>query len=59
VPHVVGPSPVPIVTSPESACEAPKLAVLSGLAHGDGPQGGAVLVAMFAGLKLQAQNQHP
>ena len=49
-PQVVGPSAVPVVTSPEVARGSPELAVLSGLAHGDGPQGGAVLLAMLSGL---------
>lgn len=51
-PHVVGLAAVPVVTSPEVARGAPELGVLSGLAHGDGPQGEAVLLAMLAGLKV-------
>jgi hypothetical protein len=49
---VVGPTSIPIVTTPEAASAAPELSVLSGLAHAEGPHGEAVLRAMVAGLDV-------
>lgn len=50
-PVVVGPSSIPVVDDAVAAGAAPELAVLSGLAHGEGPQGEAVLRAMAEGLR--------
>jgi hypothetical protein len=48
--HVVSPTVIPRLTSPQAARDAPELAVLSALAHGEGPEGQQVLGAMLAGL---------
>ena len=48
--HVAGPGVIPRLTSLAAARDAPELAVLSALAHGEGPEGQSVLHAMLAGL---------
>ena len=45
VPHVVGPSQIPRVTSVEQAIASPERAVLSALTHGRSPEGGAIAFA--------------
>ncbi len=49
-PLVLGPSIVPEVTSETEAKEETELAVLSAVAHGNGPNGLAVVLAALAGL---------
>jgi hypothetical protein len=49
-PMVFGPEGVPVVTDPEQAGRHPQLAVLSALAHGDGPDSKPVLDALLAAL---------
>lgn len=46
-PLVVGPGVLPEVTDPEVAIREPDLALLSAMAHGNGPNGFAVLIAAF------------
>ena len=46
-PLVLGPNVVPEVTDPAVAKNEPELALLSAMAHGNGPNGLAVLVAAF------------
>jgi hypothetical protein len=48
--HVAGPGVIPRLTSLADARDAPELAVLSALAHGEGLEGQGVLNAMLAGL---------
>jgi hypothetical protein len=50
-PMVFGPDRVPVLTDPEQARRNPQLAVLSALAHGDGPESVLVLDNLAAGLK--------
>lgn len=49
-PLVLGPELIPEVTDPAEAIAEPERAVLSGMAHGDGPNADAVLRALLAGL---------
>ncbi|WP_344833924.1 hypothetical protein [Nonomuraea dietziae] len=49
-PLAVGPELMPLITKPADAIAMPELAVLSALAHGAGPSGRDVLVALFASL---------
>lgn len=49
-PLVLGPELIPILTDPAEAVAEPERAVLSGMAHGDGPHSDAVLNAVLAGL---------
>ena len=57
VPLVLGPSQVPVVTQEEQARQAPGLAVLSALAHGNGPSGLEVVVAAFAAISELPRDQ--
>ena len=55
-PIVVGPAQVPVVTDLRVAAACPEVAVLSAMAHGDGPQGSAVgLAAAQAARDLDEQ----
>jgi hypothetical protein len=47
-PLVVGPGGIPVITDPERAIQAPELAVLSAMAHGQGDVETAVKVALAA-----------
>jgi hypothetical protein len=49
-PLVLGPAILPMVTDPAVAEQEVELAVLSAMAHGNGPQGLAVLLAAFQAL---------
>ncbi|MFB9530736.1 hypothetical protein [Nonomuraea roseola] len=49
-PLAVGPELMPVITKAADAIAMPELAVLSALAHGAGPSGRDVLVALFASL---------
>ncbi|MBU3059999.1 DUF4351 domain-containing protein [Nocardia sp. NEAU-G5] len=49
-PLVLGPELIPELTDPAEAIAEPERAVLSGMAHGDGPNADAVLNALLAGL---------
>ncbi|MFI9509965.1 hypothetical protein [Nocardia sp. NPDC052566] len=49
-PLVLGPDAIPIVTDPAVARAEPERAVLSSLAHGEGPQADDVFGALLAGL---------
>ena len=49
-PLVLGPATLPVVTDPAVAERELELAVLSAMAHGNGPQGLAVLQAAFGAL---------
>ena len=48
VPIVLGPESLPRITDVEEAVEAPELAVLSALAHGNDPKGVEVVLAAVA-----------
>ncbi|HVW39900.1 MAG TPA: hypothetical protein VHC18_00985 [Amycolatopsis sp.] len=50
-PLVIDPGGVPAVTDPEEAGHSPELAVLSAMAHGEGPQRDGVLNALLVGLQ--------
>jgi hypothetical protein len=50
-PMVFGPDRVPVLTDPEQARRNPQLAVLSALAHGDGPESTRVLDNLAAALQ--------
>lgn len=47
-PAVLGPKVLPVVKDPAVATQEPEIAVLSALAHGNGPDGLAVVSAAFA-----------
>ncbi len=47
-PRVLGPGVLPIITDPVAAEAEPEMAVLSALAHGNGPEGLPVVKAAFA-----------
>lgn len=49
-PLVVGPSDLPLVTDPAEGAASPERAVLSAMAHGDGPHNREVFEALLAGL---------
>ncbi len=49
-PLVLGPKTLPVVTDPTAAEKDVELAILSAMAHGNGPQGLAVLQAAFGAL---------
>jgi len=49
-PLVLGPELIPQLTDPAEAVAEPERAVLSGMAHGDGPNAEVVLRAVLAGL---------
>ncbi|WP_246180626.1 hypothetical protein [Nocardia ninae] len=49
-PLVLGPNQVPAVTDPAEAVAVPERAVLSAIAHAEGPQAREVLSALLAGL---------
>lgn len=51
-PLVIGPASVPVVTDPAVAEREKELAVLSALAHGNGPHGLDVVMAALRGLDL-------
>ncbi|HSN97367.1 MAG TPA: hypothetical protein VLS89_03680, partial [Candidatus Nanopelagicales bacterium] len=51
-PLVLGPAQLPRITDIDSALRVPELAVLSARAHGNGPDGLAVLAAAMAGLEV-------
>src|SRR5262249_14618778 len=50
-PMVFGPDRVPVLTDPEQAERNPQLAVLSALAHGDGPESALVLDSLAVALR--------
>lgn len=50
VPFVVGPDRIPIATSAEQVRGVEQLALLSGMTHGDGEQGEAVMAALYEAL---------
>ncbi|MGW6728386.1 hypothetical protein ACWF9G_21005 [Nocardia sp. NPDC055029] len=49
-PLIVGPDRMPIVTDPLEAASSPERAVLSAMAHGNGPHAEAVFTALLVGL---------
>lgn len=49
-PLVVGPERVPLVTDPMEAAASPERAVLSAMAHGNGPHSDEVFTALLVGL---------
>ncbi|MEV0063667.1 hypothetical protein [Nocardia sp. NPDC050718] len=49
-PLVVGPDRVPLVTDPMEAASSPERAVLSAMAHGNGPHSDEVFTALLVGL---------
>jgi hypothetical protein len=51
-PLVFGPDQVPLVDDPHQARRSPELAVLSALAHGDGPHRESALPALLDGLQV-------
>jgi hypothetical protein len=51
-PWVCGPDGVPVIADPEQARRQPQLAVISAMAHGDGPDSKAVLDALMAALDI-------
>jgi hypothetical protein len=50
-PLVLGPATLPLVTDPTAAVNEIELAVLSAMAHGNGPEGRAVVEAAFLALE--------
>ncbi|MFI5779901.1 hypothetical protein [Nocardia sp. NPDC051570] len=56
-PLVLGPDRIPAVTDPVEAVAVPERAVLSAIAHGEGPDADAVLTALLAGLHETGDEQ--
>jgi hypothetical protein len=50
-PPVLGREAVPVVTDPAEAARRPELAVLSAMAHGEGPQGAAIAAAVMPAIR--------
>jgi hypothetical protein len=50
-PLVLGPATLPVVTDPVVAAQEVELSILSAMAHGNGPDGRAVLAAAFAAIE--------
>jgi hypothetical protein len=50
-PLVLGPATLPVVTDPVVAAQEVELSILSAMAHGNGPDGRAVLKAAFAAIE--------
>jgi hypothetical protein len=50
VPFVIGPDLIPIITSAEQVRGVEQMALLSGLTHGDGEHGAAVMAALYEAL---------
>lgn len=51
-PTVYGPDRIPVVSDPEQARRSPRLAVMSAMAHGGGPDAKPVLDALLAALDI-------
>jgi hypothetical protein len=58
-PLVYGPEQIPVMTDPSVAARDPDLATLSALAHGDGPEGKAVLEVFAEVLRVIKPEQRP
>jgi len=59
VPDVLGPDPIPVITQVAAARRQPELAVMSVLAHGQGPQAVAVGRAALAGVGMLDNARRP
>ena len=57
-PLVLGPAVVPLVMDPVEAEQEPELAILSAVAHGNGPNGLAVVTAALTALGRRLDQEH-